>query len=166
MKTAFSSRVYFSGLEPRRIFSTFRYAYRSIWMRVSFFSIRNRIVFLPLRTCFAGSTRMSRWYESRSLLARYGPYSPRSTSARVGAVEVVEHGDNLVDLFAESHHDACLGGDGRAIAPRPIEELERSGVLAARPRHPVQPRHGLDVVIEDVGPGVEYRSQRGFEALE
>src|SRR6476660_9799703 len=53
-------------------------------MRVASDSILKRIVFFPLRYFFSGSTRISRRYDSKSLLARYGPYSPRRRSACVG----------------------------------------------------------------------------------
>ena len=46
---------------PSRILSTFRFAYRSSWIRVSSSSILKRMVFLPLMNFFSGSTRMSRW---------------------------------------------------------------------------------------------------------
>ena len=53
-----------------------------------------------------------------------------------------------------------------AYGPRAIEQLQRAIVAAARARRAIQPRHGLDVVIEHVGPRVEHDAQRRFVALE
>ena len=59
-----------------------------------------------------------------------------------------------------------LRRDLRRRSPGTAEQLERARIPAARPRLTVQPRHGLDVVIEDVRPRVEHRAQRRFLALE
>ena len=54
---------------------------------------------------------------------------------------------------------------GRYV-PRPIQQLERSAIASAGPRHPIQARNRLDVVIEDVRTGVEHGAQRRLDALE
>ena len=43
---------------------------------------------------------------------------------------------------------------------------QRALVAAARARRAVQPRHGFDVVVQDVRPRVEHRAQRRFVSLE
>ena len=52
------------------------------------------------------------------------------------------------------------------VAARAIEQFQRCAVAAARARHAIEPRHGLDVVIEHVRAGVEHRAQRRLDALE
>ncbi len=59
-KTAPNSRSYLSSVVPRRILSTCSAAWRSSWMRVSSLSILKRMVTLPLRNFFSGSTRTSK----------------------------------------------------------------------------------------------------------
>ena len=59
-----------------------------------------------------------------------------------------------------------LVGMSGAQLPRAFEQLERARVPAAGPRHAVEPRHGLGVVIQHVGPRVEHGAQRRFVALE
>ena len=54
---------------------------------------------------------------------------------------------------------------GRYVRDRSSSSSERR-YLPAGSRHPIQPRHGLDVVIEDVGPGVEHGPQRRLDSLE
>ena len=82
------------------------------------------------------------------------------------APQVVEHGHDLVEVLAQPHHDAGLGGNCRLVAARPIEQLQRARIAPTGSRHPVEPRHGFDVVVEDVGPASSTASQRRFHALE
>jgi hypothetical protein len=69
-------------------------------------------------------------------------------------------------LPAEADHHAALGRNAGRVAPRPIEQLQRSRVASARARHPAQPRHRFSVVVEHVGPRVEHGVQRRLVALE
>ena len=81
------------------------------------------------------------------------------------AAQIAEGVEQFAVLFAESDHDAGLGRNVRRVGARSIEQFERARVAAAGARHPVQPRHGLRVVIQHVGPGVEDRVQRRFLSL-
>ena len=62
---------------------------------------------------------------------------------------------DLVQLLAEAEHHAGLGRNGRPLVRGAIEQLERARVLAARADRAIEARHGLGVVVEDVGPRVE-----------
>src|SRR5688500_3090183 len=94
-------------------------------MRVSSWSILKRTVFFPLMNFFSGSIRMSRWYESRSLLARWRPYSPRRISARVGGLSRGASGfDGVCATAMIPEHDrrtATMAGRQR-VMPRMISD--------------------------------------------
>src|SRR5215217_381721 len=68
----------------------------------------------------------------------------------------VEHGalDLLLHL-AQSHHEAALGEPLRVELLGVAQHLEGAPVLGLRPDRRVEARHGLDVVVEGVGPGVD-----------
>ena len=59
-----------------------------------------------------------------------------------------------------------LVGIAGAYVARSIEQLQRAFVSSARSRGAIETRHGLDVVIEHVGPRVEHRAQRRLVTLE
>ena len=61
----------------------------------------------------------------------------------------------LGPLLAEADHHAALGEQPRVL--RAAQQLERAREARARARLPVEARHGLDVVVEDVGTGVDAR---------
>ena len=62
-------------------------------------------------------------------------------------------------LLAEAHHQAGLGRDARRDGARAVEQFERARIPPARPRHAIQARHGLGVVIEHVGLARRARSR-------
>src|SRR5215217_5011546 len=68
----------------------------------------------------------------------------------------VEHGalDLLLHL-AQAHHEPALGEPLRVELLGVTQYFERSPVLGLGPDRPVQARHGLDVVVEGVRPGVD-----------
>src|SRR5215211_4222670 len=68
----------------------------------------------------------------------------------------VEHGvlDLLLHL-AQAHHETALGQPLGVELLGVAQDLERSPVLRLGTDRPVQARHGLDVVVEGVGPGVD-----------
>ena len=80
--------------------------------------------------------------------------------------QILERGDELVVLLAETDHQAGLGRDVRRVAARALEQLQRARIAAARARHAVQPRHRFGVVIQHVRPRVEHGLQRPLVALE
>src|SRR5262245_19326060 len=82
------------------------------------------------------------------------------------ATQVLERRDQLVALFAKADHHAALGRNVRRVPLRPLEQLQRSRIAPPRARHAIETRHGLRVVIEDVGTRIEDRAQRRLAALE
>ena len=67
--------------------------------------------------------------------------------------KIAQHGSQLADLFAQTEHDSGLGEQAASkfrSALRVAEHVERAGVVAARPRLFVEPRHGFDIVVEDL----------------
>ncbi len=69
----------------------------------------------------------------------------------------------LVHVFAEADHDSGLGDrGGRKLLGRG-EQVERALITRAAAGHPIEARHGLGVVVEDVGPGVEHDLQAVFD---
>src|ERR1019366_933839 len=72
----------------------------------------------------------------------------------------------LVHVFAETGHDSGLGyGGGRKLLGRG-EQVERALIAGAAAGYAIQARHGLGVVVQDVGPGVEHDLQAVLAALE
>ena len=66
----------------------------------------------------------------------------------------------LVDLLlrlAEADHEAALGQPVGVELLGVAQDLQRAPELRLRPHRRVQARHGLDVVVEGVGPGVDDR---------
>ena len=79
--------------------------------------------------------------------------------------QILERRDQLVALLAETDHQAGLGRDAGRMAARAVQQLQRPRVAPSRPRHPVESRHRLGVVVEHVGPRVEHRVERRFIPL-
>ena len=101
----------------------------------------------------------------RQVLGR-GPQVLAEREDRHADVDEVAHRrEQLGALFAETEDDPRLGRQGRRRGARAAEQLERALVPAAVARHAIEPRHGLGVVIEDVGPGVDHGRERGGIAL-
>ncbi len=74
--------------------------------------------------------------------------------------KIAQGRDQLVALFAQTDHQAGLGGNVRCVTTRALEQLESARVAAARPGHAVQPRHGLGVVVEHVRSRIEHGTKR------
>ena len=76
----------------------------------------------------------------------------------------------LMKLLAESlgippsqiHHEAGLHRETGCLGPR--EDGEAAGVPGRRTHGPLQSRHGLDVVVQHVGSGLEHAVERGLVA--
>src|SRR5439155_306221 len=68
--------------------------------------------------------------------------------------------------LAKPHHQAGLRENPRRESACAREDLQRAIVAAAGPRRAVEPRHRLDVVIEDVRTGVEHGAKRRLVSLE
>ena len=66
--------------------------------------------------------------------------------------------------FAEPHHDARLGL--RAPGLRALEQFQRLVVPRLGPHGPVQVRHRLQVVVQQVGTGIEHGLERRLRSLE
>ena len=78
----------------------------------------------------------------------------------VGAAHVVHHLMNLEPLLAQPEHDARLGEDQRIVALDLFEQAQRGIVARARADRRIEPRHGFEVVVVDVGPGGDDRLDR------
>lgn len=83
---------------------------------------------------------------------------PKGKHCDSGSAEVVEGGDDFFLRFAETEHNPGLGGDFTLSAGElfgTLEDVERAVVLRARADEWGEPLYGLEVVIEDVGAGVD-----------
>src|SRR5918998_895106 len=69
-------------------------------------------------------------------------------------------------MVSQSHHKAALGKPFGIDLLDVAQDLQRPLVLGLRPYRRVQARHGLDVVVERVGPGVYERPYRVPVSLE
>ena len=71
---------------------------------------------------------------------------------------------DLVQRLAQAEHDARLGGDVRVAGLELLDEVQRPLIVRSRARLPVEPRHGLEVVVEDVRRGVFQDLERDVHA--
>ena len=69
-----------------------------------------------------------------------------------GRAHVVHHLMDLALLLAEPDHQAGLGEHRGVLLLDPVEQAQRVVVARARPHRAIEPRHGLEVVVVDVGP--------------
>src|SRR5436309_1956344 len=83
-----------------------------------------------------------------------------------GAAQLPQRGDQLIALLAETEDDAGLGEQRRRRRTRAPEQLERALVAPAVARDLVEPRDGLRIMVQDVGPGVDHGLERAGRALE
>ena len=72
----------------------------------------------------------------------------------VGDAQVVHHLGDFGPGFAEADHQAGLGEDRRDPLLHAVEQAQRLVVARAGTDGGIQPRHGFQVVVEHVGPGV------------
>src|SRR4051812_35392755 len=73
--------------------------------------------------------------------------------------QVAHHGEDLVILLAEAHHQPGLGRHVGVDALEFLQQAERMRIIATRPRAPVEARHGLEIVVHHI-------RRRGFQDLE
>ena len=73
------------------------------------------------------------------------------------AVQVGQRLDDLVVRLAHPRNDRRLRGQLGGLGPG--QHRQAAGVAGRGPHRPLQAGHGLDVVVEHVGPGVEDRSK-------
>ena len=73
---------------------------------------------------------------------------------------------SLAPLLAHAEDDPRLGEPLRRHAARVGEEGEGTVVPAAGPRQAVEPGAGLEIVIQDSGPGVDDDLERCLRPLE
>ncbi len=69
----------------------------------------------------------------------------------LGRAQIVHHLRHLRPLLPQAHHQAGLGEHRGIEALHLIEEAQRLEIARPRPHLAVEPRHGLEVMIEDVG---------------
>src|SRR6266545_568411 len=107
--------------------------------------------------------RPASWRGTRS--ARAAPL-PHGRSPSRGRAQIAHGVEDLAALLAQAQDDPGLGDERRRGTAGPPEELERALVAAAVSRDLVEPRHRLDIVVEDIRPGLDHGRQRGAIALE
>src|SRR5262245_39654862 len=81
-----------------------------------------------------------------------------------GPLNVIEQVDHFLVALADADHDARLRD--AALLLHPPQQLERAVELGARPHRRVDPADRLEVVVDDVGLGVDDHLERGPVALE
>src|SRR3546814_4001495 len=69
---------------------------------------------------------------------------------------------NLHPLLAEAEHDPRLGEDRRIAALDLFEQAQRSVIARAGPDRRIEPRHGFEIMVVDVGARVDDRRHRAF----
>jgi len=72
--------------------------------------------------------------------------------------------ENLVVGLTQAHHQARLGREVRMARLEMREELERVRIVATRPRLPVKPGHGLEIVVHHVRERRVQRLERALQA--
>ena len=77
-----------------------------------------------------------------------------------GGPHVVHHLHDLFLGLAQADHDAGLGELVRVPLLDHLQQAQAVEVARARPDLQIQARHGLEVVIEDVGLGVDHHGRR------
>ena len=102
----------------------------------------------------------------RQVLRRGSEVLTEGENGHADLAEVAQRGQQLVALFAEPEDDARLGRDRRRELAGAAEELKRPCVPAAVPRHLVEARDRLRVVVQDRGPCLEHRGERRGAPLE
>ena len=93
----------------------------------------------------------------RQVVAAGTQVLPDGDDGHPDAAQVGHGGHDLVLAFAQSHHQAGLGH--QAGLPGPGEHAQAARVPGRGPHGPLQPGHGLNVVVQDVGPRLEDRIQ-------
>ena len=83
-----------------------------------------------------------------------------------GRAQVVHHLVDLTLLLPEPDHDPGLGEAARIPLLDPVEQAERVVVAGAGPDRPVEAGHGLEIVVVDVGSGIDDLCHRAFLAQE
>ena len=78
----------------------------------------------------------------------------------VGRAHVVHHLQDLALLLAEAHHDPGLGEQGRVQLLDLLQQAQGVEVAGTRADGAVEARHGLEIVVVDVGPGRDDRLDR------
>src|SRR6266540_2388404 len=73
--------------------------------------------------------------------------------------QIVHQLHHLVALLAQTHHHARLGEQERIELFHPLQQAQRGEVARAWPHREIERRHGLEIVVEHVGP-------RGDDSLE
>ena len=82
----------------------------------------------------------------------------------VGGAQVVHDLQNFVPLLAEPDHDAGLAEHRGVEFLDPLQQADRGEVTRAGSHGEILRRHGLEVVVEDVGPCCRHRLDRAFLA--
>ena len=86
------------------------------------------------------------------------------------AVDGGQIGDDLADggkIFAKPQHQAAFREDRMSrVVLDPAQQVEAALIIGLRPDLRIKGRHGLDIVVEDVGAGIQHRQQGGRIALE
>jgi hypothetical protein len=83
-----------------------------------------------------------------------------------GRAHVVHHLMDLALLLAQSDHDPGLREQTGITHLDAVEQTQRVVIASARPHRAIEPRHGLEIVIVDVRPGVDDLLERARLAQE
>src|SRR6266545_5782823 len=102
----------------------------------------------------------------RQVLDRGSEILPEREAIDVRLPQVAHGLQELWTLLAQPKDDPRLGQELRRRAPRAAEELERALVAAAVTRDLVEARHGLGIVVQDIGPGGDHGLEGGGAALQ
>ena len=84
---------------------------------------------------------------------------PDGQEVDVGGAQVVHHLQYFGAFLGEPDHDAGFGKNQGIQVLGPIEDAQRMEIPRPRANARVEPGHGLEVVVEDVGAGGDHRLQ-------
>src|SRR5436305_1966855 len=100
------------------------------------------------------------------MLERWAKILPDGEYIDLVRAHIMHDFDNLIPCLAQSQHEAGLGWRGGIHFFGPLEHLERTLVDGLRAHALVQPGNGFDVMIENIGPGIDHDLQRVIDTLE
>ena len=81
---------------------------------------------------------------------------PDGEEIDIGAAQVVHHLVDLLPALAEADHEAGLGEEGGVELLGALQEPQGGEVARPRTDRGIEARHGLEVVVVDVGPGRDH----------
>ena len=97
--------------------------------------------------------------DNRQVIERGPQVLAKGQNLAVVRKQVAHHSEHLLRLFAETEHQAGLGGDSGIKLARCADQAQRLLVARAGAHRAIQARDGFRVVVQHVGTGIHYNFQ-------